>query len=229
MWKRDFRQIILSRDKRLRPVPSRFAWEAVSSLARLQDCCNANICKWTNTFTLQGNLDKPWLKATAKLGIKWDEEVMWCVTLTFSSLFPTGSKWVDGIEVIWESHCGGRLSLCRAGWHHSHRGCVCVCVCVEGGDSSGRAGLGLKLYSWASFLWKQEDYLSWFYSLWVPVIWYCTLQSWRANHVLLSCLQHWDDFDGVRHCCQGGSTRQLISGLRQLKLQLGITSPAFTL
>ena len=106
---------------------------------------------------------------------------------------------------------------------------VCVCVCVEGGDSSGRAGLGLELYSWASFLWKLESYLSWFYSFRGPVIWYCTLQSWRTNHVLLSCLQHWDDFDGVRHCCQGRSTRKLISGLTQLKLQLGVVSPAFKL
>lgn len=66
----------------------------------------------------------------------------------FSSLFPSGFKRVDGVEVIWESRCGCRLSLCRACWHHSHR-----------------AGLGLELCSWATFLWKLEKHMSLFYTV----------------------------------------------------------------
>ena len=178
-----------------------------------------------NTESLRGGrMFKRWLALAQSFYLVWNQMgsrySLMCELYLHSSLFPNGSKWVHVIEVIWESRCGGPLCLRRAGWHHPHRGGGL------GGDSRGRANQLSQLSTKAWEVYAQPHLVS--HRFRVPVVWNST-QSWRTNNVFLSCLQHWHDFNGVRHCCQRGSTRKLVykSGVGQLRKQLGIFSPAF--
>lgn len=103
------------------------------------------------------------------------------------------SKWVIGIDVMRFTVVVGWVSVGLAD-----------IILTGGWGFVNWSGQGLASSS-AVFRWTLDKQISWFDTFFLlPVIWNCTLHSWGSNNVFPFCLQHWDDFDGVRHLMPRG-------------------------